>query len=642
MRQLEKAKISRSFKLNKIEKLKELKNPIEAYNKLEEYAKNGYKSIPKEDKGFFLKCFGIFDKPATPNQFMMRLRIRGGQLNYDQALAVGEIAREFCKDYMDLTTRAQIELRYIRVEDLPIIIKKLESVGLSAYQTGVDNFRGIVADPLDSLGYDNILPSDNLLKKIEDKFLKNPEFLGTLPRKFNTSITGSISNRCNAFGHDCCFVLAQKEGLYGYNLYLGGKVGKIAQNADIFLRSESEAVSAYEAIMKLFIKYGFRDNRNKNRFYFLIESVGMETITDAIRKEAGINFQTAGITLTKMDFVDSDQGKTMLKDGTFALHSVVMAGVFSGSDMIKAANVCKRYGSGSLSIDIEQNLYLLNIKKDNIDDTLKESYFNKHKSLASPYANHLIACAGLEHCQFGVIPNKPDAIELTKYLEEKVPLGNDAKIRLYWSACVKGCGLHDLGDVGFEGCKVKFNDQNEYGVHIFLGGKNTRDATIAKSILKSVPLRFAKYFVESLMLEYKRMREKRETFEHFYSRIINDYSKAGIGFMLMILTYIRVLKLDIEIGFKKDIKTGKNEIFEIFEIGRALYKSIAKREPYEVYNHFTPTFPRKLDKLKDIQGYDKVFTQMINDMLRAEKRVEVFSEFHFQEIVFDILSTISK
>ncbi len=142
MRRLEKAKISRSFKLNKIEKLKELKNPIEAYNKLKEYAKNGYKSIPKEDKGFFLKCFGIFDKPATPNQFMMRLRIRGDQLNYDQALAVGEIAREFCKDYMDLTTRAQIELRYIRVEDLPTIIKKLESMGLSAYQTGVDNFRG--------------------------------------------------------------------------------------------------------------------------------------------------------------------------------------------------------------------------------------------------------------------------------------------------------------------------------------------------------------------------------------------------------------------------------------------------------------------------------------------------------------------
>lgn len=183
---------------------------------------------------------------------------------------------------------------------------------------------------------------------------------------------------------------------------------------------------------------------------------------------------------------------------------------------------------------------------------------------------------------------------------------------------------------GHDCCFVLAQKEGLYGYSLYLGGKNTRDVTIAKSILKSVPLRFAKYFVESLMLEYKRMREKRETFEHFYSRIINDYSKAGIGFMLMILTYIRVLKLDIEIGFKKDIKTGKNEIFEIFEIGRALYKSIAKRELYEVYNHFTPTFPRKLDKLKDIQGYDKVFTQMINDMLRTEKRVEVFSEFHFQ------------
>lgn len=637
MKLLEQAKTKRSAKLNKIEKIKELKDPQEAYEKLEEYAKNGYESIPKEDKGFFLKCFGIFDKPATPNQFMMRLRVRGGQLNYDQAIAVGEVARDFGKDYMDFTTRSQIELRYIRVENLPTILKKLESVGLTSYQTGVDNFRGIVADPVDSLGYDNVLPSNNLLKKIEDKFLKNPDFIGSLPRKFNTSITGSISNRCNAYGHDCCFVLAQKDGLYGYNLYLGGKVGKIAQSADIFLQNESEVLSAYEAIMKLFVKYGFRDNRNKNRFYFLIESVGMDTITDAIRKEAGINFQTAGTTLTKMDSIDSDQGKSQLKDGTFALHAVVMAGVFSGSDMIEAANVCKRYGSGDIRIDIEQNLYLLNIKKESLNDALKEKFFNKYKSLASPYANHLIACAGLEHCQFGVIPNKPDAIELAKYLEEKVPLENDAKVRLYWSACVKGCGLHDLGDVGFEGCKTKYNGQNEYGVHIFLGGRNTRDATIAKSILKSIPLRFAKHFVESLMLEYKRLRNKGESFEHFYSRVIDNYSKAGIGFMLMLLTYIRVLRLDIEIGFKENIKTGKNEIFEIFEIGRVLYKNIAGYEPYEIYTHFTPAFPTKLNELKDINGHDKEFIQMINDMLRVEKRVETFSEFHFEQMVFDIL-----
>ena len=633
------AKKNRNTKLNKIEKLKELKNPQEAYDKIAQYAEKGYESISAADKSYFLKCFGIFDKPVTPNEFMMRIRIRGGELNYAQAITLGEIARDFGRNYIDLTTRAQIELRYINIEDMPGVLRRLDSVGITSYQTGVDNFRGIVADPLDGLCFDNILPSRELLSKIENKFLFKPQYIGTLPRKFNISITGSISNRSNAFGHDCCFVLAQKDGIYGYNLYLGGKVGKIAQNADIFLKDETEVLSAFGAIVSLYKKYGFRDNRNKNRLFFLVESVGIKEISKAIRQESNMDFATSGSTLTKMDNIDSDQGKTVLKDGTFALHVVVLAGVFRGSDMIDAAMLSKKYGSGELRLDIEQNLYLMHIKQDNIEAILKENFFTRYKNLGSAYANHLIACAGEKHCQFGVIPNKPDAIELTKYLEEKVPLSSDSKVRMYWSGCVKGCGLHDLGDIGFEGCKVKTDTGSEYGVHIFLGGRSTRDAKIGQSILKSVPLRFVKFYIESLMLEYRRLKKKDESFEHFYLRILSQYSKAAIGFMIMLKTYLRVLDIDIKLGFVENIKTGKNEIFEIFEIGRVLYKSIAKVEPYEIIDHFTPKFPRKLEKLDaKTAKYDIDFIRMINDMLRTKDRAVVFSEFHFEKQLLKVLS----
>jgi len=585
----------RATKINKIEKLKESKNPSEAYTRIKEYAKNGYDSIPKEDKSYFLKCFGIFDKPAAPNEFMMRIRVPGGQLNFKQATALGEVSRDFGANHMDLTTRAQIELRYISIENMPKVLDKLKSVGITPYQTGVDNFRGLVADPLDFQAFDNIIPSQETLLKIQEKFLYNQDWINAIPRKFNTSITGSITNRCNAFGHDCCFVLAQKDGIYGYNLYIGGKVGKIAQNADIFLKNKEEVLAAYEAIITLFRTYGFRDNRNKNRFFFLIESVGIKAISKAIRECSKIDFAGSGITLTKMDNEDSDQGKTILKDGTFGLHVVVLAGVFSGSDLVEAAFVAKKYGSGDIRLDVEQNIYLMNIKKQNLEPALKEKFLEKYKNLSSPYANHLIACAGEKHCQFGVIPNKPDAINLTKYLEEKVPLSSDSKIRMYWSGCVKGCGLHDLGDIGFEGCKAKVDGVSEYGVHIFLGGRTTRDAQMGYSVLKSVPLRFAKHYVESLMLRNK---------------------------------------MDINIGFKENVKTGKNEKFEIFEMGRVLYKAVMKSEAYELIDTFTPIFPRKLVKInaKNI-GIDENFAMMINNMLKEEKRAIVFSELnHFVEI----------
>ncbi len=628
MKILEEAYKNRSSKLNKVEKTKNLKNPLSAYEKIEQFAKDGYESIPAEDKGYFLKCFGIFDKAATPNQFMMRVRIPGGRLNYNQAQAIGGIAKEFGKDYMDLTTRAQIELRYLSIENIPEILKRLKSVDTTSFQTGVDNFRGIVADPFDEFGYDNILPSHNLLLKLQERFLYNKDWISALPRKFNTSISGSIANRCNVFGHDCCFVLAQKDGIYGYNMYLGGKVGKIAKDADIFLESDEDVLKAYEAITEIFKKYGFRDNRNRNRLFFLIESVGIENIAKAIREYAKIDFPTAGATLTRMHNQTADQGKTLLRDKTFAINTVVLAGIFTGSDMIEASSLSQKYGSGDLRVDIEQNLYLMGIKKDHIDALLKENLYKKYKNISSTYANNLIACAGEEHCQFGVIPNKPDAIEMAKYLEEKVPLPSDSKIRMYWSGCVKGCGLHDLGDIGFEGCKAKVNGVGEYGVHIHIGGKVGGHARIGNSILKGIPLRFSRYYVESLVLEYRRLKQKSESFEEFNTRVLAQYSKACIGFMMMLLAYIRKHNLDIDIGFKERVKTGQNENFEIFEIGRALYKAIVKEEPYDIYENFTPI--KSIWGVKTInfkkENIEEKFAQMILKMIDQKNRAVVFSE----------------
>ena len=630
MEALEKAFKQRDSKRNKIEKIKDLKTPISVYEKIEQFALEGYESIAPEDKGYFLKCFGIFDKPATPNQFMMRVRIPGGKLHYNQAIAIGKIAKEYGKNYIDLTTRAQIELRYLSIENIIHVLKELESVGITSYQTGVDNFRGIVADPFDDFSYDNILPSYDLLLKLQSKFLYNKDWISALPRKFNTSISGSITNRCNVFGHDCCFVLAQKDGVYGYNMYLGGKVGKIAKNADIFLETQEDVLNAYSAITNIFRQYGFRDNRNKNRLFFLIESVGIQTIAKAIKEYAKQDFKTAGITLTKMHNQSSDQGKTLLRDQTFALNVVVLAGVFTGTHLIQAANLSKKYGSGEIRLDIEQNLHLMNIKKENLQTVLNNEFFNSYSNKSSTYANNMIACAGEEHCQFGVIPNKPDAIEMAKYLEKKVPLEEDSKIRMYWSGCVKGCGLHDLGDIGFEGCKAKIDGVNEYGVHIYLGGKVGGSARIGHSILKSVPLRYARFYIESLALEYKRLKLKHESFEEFNIRVLSQYSRASIGFMIMLLAYIRKHSIDINIGFKESVKSGRNENFEIFEIGRKLYKSIMHVEPYDMYEDFTP--------IKSIYGIKKInyqkenipkdFAQMIMEMIQQKNRALVFTQIN--------------
>ncbi len=125
------AKESRNKKLNKIEKIKESKDPFIVWEKLEYYAQNGFDSIPDEDKSYFLKCFGIYYREKTPKQFMLKLRIPAGYLTSEQTKVIGECAKEFGEDYIDFTTRSQCELRYLNIEDIPTILKRLDEVNHS-------------------------------------------------------------------------------------------------------------------------------------------------------------------------------------------------------------------------------------------------------------------------------------------------------------------------------------------------------------------------------------------------------------------------------------------------------------------------------------------------------------------------------
>ncbi len=627
MQALQKAYEARSKKINKIEKVKGLKNAQEAYEKLQEYAKNGYASIPDEDKSYFLKCFGIYDRPATPERFMLKLRTSGGYLNATQARVIGECAKEFAQDYIDLTTRQQCELRYLRIEDLPTIIKRLEAVGIDGYQTGVDNIRSIMCDPLDEMAFDNVLPSHNTLLKLQETFLYKQELISTLPRKFNTAISGSFSNRCNVFCHDISFVLAQKDGVFGYNMYLGGKVGVVGKNANIFLRNEEEVLAAFASTVNIFKEYGFRDNRNKNRLHFLIEAVGIQEFSSAIRRDASIEFLSAGETMTKIDFSDPDHGKVQLRDGSFAVHVVVPSGIFSGSALIEAARLSETYGNGEIRLDMEQSFYIMGVR--DVEKLLYEEFFNTYKSLNTPYLNHLIACAGTQHCPFGVIENKNDAIEMAKYLDKEVPL-ESGRVRMYWSACVKGCGIHGLGDIGFEGCKAKVNGENESGVHIYLGGKLVSEGVEGHTAIKSAPLRYARFYVETLMREYKKHKTPSETFEQFYERVLFQFTNAKIGFMMKLGAYLREKNIEIDFGFSLKAKTGKNEEYEVFELGRRLYYALAKKEPYSGYERFTNVLknekPQTLKSL--VTDVDENLAILCERMLdpNEQTRAVVFSE----------------
>ncbi|MEA3371680.1 MAG: ferredoxin--nitrite reductase, partial [Campylobacterota bacterium] len=347
----------------------------------------------------------------------------------------------------------------------------------------------------------------------------------------------------------------------------------------------------------------------------------------AIRENAGIDFATSGETMTKMDYVEPDHGKIQLRDGTIGVHAVIPSGIFSGTAMTNAGLLAQKYGNAELRFDMEQSFYIMGVK--DVSSILEEEFFQEYKNVNTPYFNHLIACAGTEHCPFGVIENKNDAITMAGYLSDNVEL-ESGRVRMYWSACVKGCGIHGLGDIGFEGCKAKVEGVNGSGVHILLGGKLMGESKEGHTVIKSAPLEYAKYYVESLMLEYKKMRNEGEHFEAFHDRVLSNYTSAKVGFIMMLQAYMRAKNIEIDFGFETKVLTGKNEEFEVFELGRKIYYQLSKKEPYSSYERFTNTL--KSEKLEDIRklvpGVDENIAQLLDLILHSseDRRAVVFSE----------------
>jgi len=628
---LEKALAARSIKVNKVETTKALKMPMDVHAKLKEIAAAGYEGLAKEDSAYFLKCFGLFDKGED---FMLRVRIPAGQLNYEQTLRIGEVAKKYGNDYIDLTTRMQLELRYLQIADIAKVLQELKEVGISTFQTGVDNPRNIVADPLDGIAYDNIIDTKPIIDELQAIFGENPEWISVLPRKFNTGILGSLSNSCNIFGHDCCFVLAQKEGVFGFNIYLGARVGVQAKDANLFVKIE-EVPLFFKSLLTVFKTYGYRDNRNKNRLVFLLNDVGIDNFIEAVQKEADSLFTSAGTTMVQSQSIALGSNKVLGRNGKFAYKLIVPSGIFTGTHMIEVAKAAQEFGSGDVRLTYDQNIYIVNVDKESLDDLKYTTIITNYAKFNNLYFNDMIACAGTKTCSFGVIPNKPDAIEMAHYLSSEVPIEN-ASVRMNWSACPKGCGVNGIADIGFEGCKAKDDEGKRVdGVHIFVGGKITRVAKEAHMLHKALPLTEAKYHVKYLLKTYADFKHRGETYEAFDDRYLSaNYSFQALGFYTKI-NYILNEKLGLDVSFEleSEPKTFKKEEFELFTFGLKLFKLLTNEKRYEAVENFEPVLskPRKITRDEVTKLNPKVpekLSEIIYNMTHQEKRerAQVFSE----------------
>ncbi|MBA2441238.1 MAG: ferredoxin--nitrite reductase, partial [Rubrobacter sp.] len=159
----------------KIQDVKADQNLETIWEKILQWSEDGWESIP-EDEIDLTKWYGLFYRKPTPGYFMIRVRVPGGVLQQGEMTSVqlrelAEITREYGRDIMEVTTRQQVELRWIRIEDFPEIFRRLRSVGLDSRQTGMDNIRGVTTCPVAGLAADEIIDTRNVVKEMNDGFV---------------------------------------------------------------------------------------------------------------------------------------------------------------------------------------------------------------------------------------------------------------------------------------------------------------------------------------------------------------------------------------------------------------------------------------------------------------------------------------
>jgi len=494
--------------LNKFEKFKAEKDGLAIKDELDHFAQIGWEAMDKTDLEHRLKWVGVFYRPVTPGKFMMRLRIPNGILSSEQMRVLGEIVQRYGDDgNADITTRQNLQLRGIRIEDIPDIFQRLKSVGMTSVQSGMDNVRNITGSPMAGLDADELIDTRELVQKVQDMITNygqgNYQF-SNLPRKFNIAIEGGRDNSVHAEINDIAFVPGYKEGELGFNVVVGGffsaKRCEAAIPMNVWVRPNQEVVDLCRGILEVYRDNGLRSNRQKSRLMWLIDEWGIEEFRTRVANHLGYPLATAA----EKDAIDWEKRDHLgvfpqKQEGLSYIGLCIPVGRLFADDMLDLARIAEVYGSGELRLTVEQNVIIPNIAAENMPTLLTEPLLAKFTPNPTPLQRALVSCTGAQFCNFALIETKNKAVDLIRQLDAElnIPRG----VRIHWTGCPNSCGQPQVADIGLMGTKARKDGKTVEGVDIYMGGKVGKDAHLGSCVQKGIPCEDLKSLLTSILIE---------------------------------------------------------------------------------------------------------------------------------------------
>ena len=478
--------------LNKFEKFKAEKDGLAVKAQLNQFAQLGWEAIDATDREHRLKWLGVFFRPVTPGKFMLRMRIPNGILTGAQMRVLAEVVQRYGDDGNgDITTRQNLQLRGVRLEDVEDIFNRFEPVGLTSVQSGMDNVRNITGAPVAGINADELIDTRELVQQVQDMLTNNgagnSEF-SNLPRKFNIAIAGGRDNCIHAEINDLAFVPAYQNDILGFNVVVGGFFSAKRCEPAIPLNAwvkPDDVVAICRAILEVYRDHGLRANRQKARLMWLIDEWGIEQFRAEVEKQLGQTLLTAAakdeIDWEKRDHIGIYPQK---QPGLNYVGLTVPVGRLNAQDMFDLARIAEVYGSGEIRLTLEQNVIIPNIPDSRLEAFLAESLLEKFSPNPEPLTRALVSCTGSQFCNFALIETKNRAVATIKALEAELTLTRP--VRIHWTGCPNSCAQPQVADIGLMGTKVRKDGKAAEGVDLYMGGKVGKDSHLGSCVQKGI------------------------------------------------------------------------------------------------------------------------------------------------------------
>jgi sulfite reductase (ferredoxin) len=532
--------------LNPNERMKKDSDGLDVRQRiLDIYAHTGFDGIDPGDLRGRMRWMGLYTQRAQgipggktavlepeeleDSYFMLRVRTDGGQLTSEQLRVIGGISTEFGRDVADVTDRQNVQLHWIRIEDVPEIWARLGAVGLTTTEACGDTPRGMLNCPLAGVLADEVLDASDVMAETVARYVGSPEF-SNLPRKWKTSMSGCVDHCTEPEIDDISFVgVVNADGEAGYDLWVGGGLSTnpmFAKRIGVFVRPD-QVTDVWAAATSIFRDYGYRRSRNHARIKFLMADWGPEKFRQVLQEEYLHEELPDGPPAAPPEHDQRDHvGVSKQKDGGNALGFALRTGRISGTLLTRIADLAAEYGTqgGRIRTTTQQKLVVLDVPDERVEDLV--AALAEHDLLVRPSAfrRGTMACTGLEFCKLAIVETKQHAQDLYNELEKRLP-DFDEPIGINVNGCPNSCARFQTADIGFKGMIVRnAAGESVEGFQVHLGGHLGVEASFGRKFRgHKITKEETADYCERVLRGYLDRREPGERFAAYVARADEEW-----------------------------------------------------------------------------------------------------------------------